>query len=122
MVTAAAIVLSSVSGTLTLTVDEKGVGGWCQVHLIVSGVTRPLGAEGLKYIAAHLTSFLADPSPGQRWVLSLSELHTSAYGEYVAGEAIIRLQDADATWFAELVLTPAEISEWMQGLAQHTGA
>jgi len=113
------IELSSSSGSLTLALDEKGVGGWCQVHLLVSGASRPLGAERLKYIAAHLASFLADTSPGQRWVLSLSELHTSAYGEHVAGEAIIHLQDADAKMFAKLVLTPAEKSQWLQEMLKH---
>lgn len=113
------IKLSSSSGSLTLALDEKGVGGWCQVHLLVSGASRPLGAETLKYIAAHLASFLADTSPGQRWVLSLSELHTSAYGEHVAGEAIIHFQDADAKMFAKLVLTPAEKSQWLQEMLKH---
>lgn len=123
MVTAAhPIVLSSSSGTLTLAIDEQGVGGWCQVHLLVAGVERRLGAERLKYIVSHLTSFLADPSPSRRWVFSLAELHTSAYGEHVAAETIIDLQDANAQWFAKMVLTPTEKSEWMQELSQHTGA
>ena len=123
MVTAATpIVLSSSSGSLTLTLDEKGFGAWCQVHLLVSGVSRPLGAERLEYIAGHLVSFLADTTPSLRWVFSLSELHCSAYGEHLAGEAILHIQDAYAKWFAKLVLTPAEKSQWMQELLQHTGA
>ncbi len=113
------IELSSSSGSLRLVPDEKGVGGWCQVHLLVSGANRPLGAETLKYITAHLASFLADTSPGCRWVLSLSELHTSAYGEHVAGEAIIHLQDTDAKMLAKLVLTPAEKSQWLQEMLKH---
>jgi hypothetical protein len=113
------IVLGSSSGSLTLTQDEKGVGGWCRVHLLVSGVSRPLGAERLKYIATHLSSFLADAAPALRWVLSLSELHTSAYGEHVAGEAVLHLQDADAKVVPKLVLTPAERSEWLEALAKH---
>ena len=122
MVTAdIAIVLASSSGSLTLALDEKGTGGWCQVHLLVAGVGRPLGAEQLKYIARHFTAFLADPPPNQRWILSLSELHTSAYGQRVAGETIIELQDAEAKWFAKLVLTPAESTEWMRQLSQHVG-
>lgn len=115
------IVLSSSSGSLTLAIDEQGVGGWCQVHLLVAGVGRQLGAERLRYIASHVTSFLADPSPGRRWVFNLSELHTSAYGEHVAAESIIHLQGANAQWFAKLVLTPTEKSEWMQELSQHIG-
>ena len=113
------IELSSSSGSLTIALDEKGIGGWCQVHLLVSGASLPLGAERLKYIAAHLASFLADTSPGQRWVLSLSELHTSAYGEHVEGGAIVLLQDADAKMFAKLVLTPAEKSQWLREVSKH---
>lgn len=120
--TAPSIVLSSSSGSLTLTLDETGVGGWCQVHLLASGVCRPLGAERLTYIAARLTSFLADTSLGRHWVFSLSELHTSAYGEHVAGEAILHLRDADAKMFATLVITAAEKSQWLRELSQHTKA
>jgi hypothetical protein len=124
MVTGSLIMLlSSSSGDLTVTFDEQGVGGWCQVHLLVSGVSEPLGAERLKYIVTHLSSFLAGTTPGLRWVLSLSERHTSAYGEHVGeGEAILHLQDADAKVFAKLVLTRAEKKQWMEILSQHAGA
>ena len=125
MVTAATpIVLSSSSGSLTLTLDEKGADDWCQVHLLVSGVSRPLGAERLKYIASSLLSFLRKPDakPGLRSVLGLYELHTCFYGEHIGGHAVIQLQDADAKWFAKLVLTPAEKSQWMQELSKHSGA
>jgi hypothetical protein len=116
---ASPIVLGSSSGSLTLALDEEGVGGWYKVHLVAEGVGRQLGAERLKYIAKQLTSFLADPSPGRRWILSLAELHTSAYGEHASGQAIIELQDADAKWFAKLVLTPAEKGEWLRQLSEH---
>jgi hypothetical protein len=114
-----AIVLSSSSGSLTLTPDESGVDGWCQVHLITSAVRRPLGAERLNYVAAQLLSFLSDASPDQHWVFSLSELHTSAYGKHVGEEAILELQDAHAHFFAKLVLTAAEKHQWVQELSQY---
>lgn len=44
---ASPIALGSSSGSLTLTLDENGVGGWCHVHLLVSGICTPLGAEAL---------------------------------------------------------------------------
>lgn len=125
MVTAAPlVVLSSSNGSLTLTPDEKGLGAWCQVHLFVSGVSRPLGAERLKYIARSLVSFLEEPETriGLRSVLGLSELHTCAYGEHVGGTVVLHLQDADAKMFAKLVLTPAEKSQWLETLSQHAGA
>jgi len=115
--TISGIHLTTSSGSLTVSPDENGVGDWCQVHLLASGERQPLGAETLKYIAAHLRSFLEDSSPGQRWVFSLSELHTSAYGEHLAEGATIHLHDADATMFARLVLTPAEITEWLSKMS-----
>jgi hypothetical protein len=119
MVTASPIVLlNSASGDLTVTYDQKGVGGWCQVHLLVSGVSRPLGAERLKYIVTHLLSFLADTAPDLRCVLSLSERHTSVYGEHVGEEAILHLQDAEAKVFAKLPLNGAEKKQWLETLSQ----
>ena len=115
------VLLSSSSGDLTFTHDERGIGGWCQVHLLASGVSRPLGAERLKYIATHMSSFLADRTPGLRWVLSLSELHTSVYGEHVGEEVILHLQDADAKMFAKLALTRTEQKHWLEILFRHTG-
>lgn len=53
------MLLSCSSGALTFTYDEKGVGGWCKVHLVVSGVSRPLGAERLTYIVMRLLSFVS---------------------------------------------------------------
>lgn len=116
------VLLRSSSGDLTVTHDEQGIGGWCQVHLAVPGASRPLGAERLKYIVTHLSSFLANATSGLRWVLSLSERHTSAYGEHVAGEVILHLQDADGKMFAKVVLTEAEKKQWSDVLSQHTSA
>lgn len=117
------IVLRSSSGILTITPDEKGVGGWCQAHLLLACESRPLGAETLRYIASSLVAFLteSETKQGLRSVLGLSELHTSAFGEHVAGRAVLHLQDADGKMFAKLVLTPTEKSQWMQELVVHTG-
>jgi hypothetical protein len=118
-VTTLVALLTSASGTVSLSLDEQGVGEWCQVHLLVSGARRPLGAERLSYIAAHLATFLTDTSPGRRWVFSLAELHTSAYGAHVAGEATIQLQDSGAKMFASLTLTLAEQAAWVQALSRY---
>jgi hypothetical protein len=122
MVSATQIVLASSSGSLILSIDEKGVGGWCQVHLFVSGARRSLGAERLKYIASSLLSFLREPEGprGLRSVLGLSELHTSVYGEHVGLQAKLDFQDADANTFATVVLTPAERSQWVHELSKYT--
>ena len=71
-------------------------------------------------VSERLSSFLVDTSVNQRWVLSLSELHTSVYGEHVAGGVLIHFQDADAMMFATLLLTAAERVQWIQQLAQFT--
>lgn len=76
----------------------------------------------MKYIVTHLWSFLAGTTPGLRWVLSLSERHTSAYGEHVGEEAVLHFQDSDAKVFAKLVLTRAEKVQWMEILSQYTGS
>ncbi len=111
------IVLRASGGTLTIT---PGLQAWCQVHLVTPDISRPLGAESLEYVAAHLMAFLANAAPGLRWVLSLSELHCSAYGEHVAQEAFLHLQDAEARMFAKIVVTSAEKSQWMDELSKHT--
>lgn len=116
--TANKIMLGSSSGDLTLTTDENGVGGWCQVQLRVPDGSRPLGAERLKGIAARIKSFLSDPAAALRWVFNLSELHTSVYGEHVGGGAILHFQDANGEMFAELALTPAEKSDWLEILSR----
>lgn len=110
------LTLTSASGSLTLTVDSQGEGGWCRVELVTSDAARPLGAERLSYVATRLTSFLQDASPGHRWVFSLSELHTSAYGEHYDGTVTLELQDASAITFAVLTLSPAERTEWLDRL------
>ena len=112
------IVLESSTGSLWLTLDEHGVAQWCQVQLVENGVARALGAESRPIIANRLAAFLAsDHTPGLRWVLSLAELHTSFYGEYVADDTTLRLQDGNAQWIATLVLTPAERQRWLEQLA-----
>jgi len=107
------MVLPSSSGSLVVTIDETGINQWCQVQLDVLGVRRALGAEGLQYMARHLTWFLADSSAGIRWVLTLSEMHTSMYGEHVTDGAIIHLQNAAGEMFAKLVLTTVEKEHWL---------
>jgi hypothetical protein len=110
------ILLASGDVTLTITLDERGVGGWAQVALVSAGVRRPLGAERLSYLAARLVAFLSDPVPSSRWVASLAERHTSAYGEHVEGGAVLRLQDRDGEEFTKVMVTTAEGREWLAAL------
>jgi hypothetical protein len=117
------VLSSSAGGNLTLTLDPKGLGGWCQVHLVVSDVDRPLGAERLKYVAASLASFLRESkTSGIRSVFGLSELHTSAYGEQVGEEAVLHFQDRGGKMFAKLVLTSADKRQWLETLVQYEGS
>jgi hypothetical protein len=110
------IVLRCSNGGLAIALDPQGVGGWSQVHLLHGESSRPLGAERIKYISAQLTSFLTDCASGRRWVLSLSELHGSLYGEHIGDDAILYVQDADANIAATLKLTSKEKAKWMSDL------
>lgn len=106
--------LDTASGSLRVIVDSDGVGDWCQVHLVGPTADRPLGAERRAYLVARLTAFLADPTPGLRWVFSLAERHTSAYGEHAADHVMLHLQDASATWIGSLHLTTHDRDAWLQ--------
>jgi hypothetical protein len=110
------IVLTASGASLVISPDEHA---WSQIHFAASGVRRPLGAERLKYIAEHIVSFLSDLTSGQRWVLSLSELHVSAYGEHLAGKAVLHLQDAEGMMFADLEITEAARKQWIDELSQY---
>ena len=118
----APIVLKSSSGSLALNVDEAGVGGWCQMHLVTNAGSRPLGAETLKYIAAALVSFLTRPATTPlRAVLGLSELHTVANGEHLEDGTNLYFNDDQGNTFARLFLTPDEKSHWVEELSPYTG-
>jgi hypothetical protein len=107
------ILLRTSTATLEIHPNEHA---WSEVQLTTSGMSRPLGAETLKYLTTHIRAFLSDPTPGQRWVLSLSELHVSVYGEHLAEGAVLHFQNAHAKMFADVVITDAEKTQWIQEL------
>lgn len=113
----ARLVLFSRSGSLAFDAHADGVGDWCQVHVLASGVRRLLGAEGLQVLAGRLAAFLADASPAQRWIFSVSEPHGAAYGEHFVDRVIISFQDHHGNMFAALTLTPTEVLRWRLALA-----
>jgi hypothetical protein len=107
------ILLRTSTATLEIRPNEHA---WSDVQLTTAGMSRPLGAETLKYLTTHIRAFLSDPAPGQRWVLSLSELHVSVYGEHLAEGVVLHFQDAHAKMFADVVITDAEKTQWIQEL------
>jgi hypothetical protein len=115
-----AIVLGCSTGSLILVFDKNGVDDWCQVFLSVESGELPLGAERMRYVAKQLLLFLSDSSNGLRWVFSLTELHSSGYGDHVDRETRLELQNADGKVVATLVLTSAERLEWIAALASQT--
>lgn len=109
------ILLRTSTATLKIHPNEDA---WSQVQLTTVGMSRPLGAETLKYLTTHIRAFLSDPAPGERWVLSLSELHVSVYGEHLAEGAVLHSQDAHAKLFADVAITAAEKNQWIQELTR----
>jgi hypothetical protein len=118
------LTLRGSNGSLTLHLDPEGVGGWCQVDLRVAGESRRLGAETLDSIASSLVAFLEEPGTtvGLRSVLGLSEVHTSVYGEHAGEEVVLHFQDIDGKMFAQIALTGAEKSKWVQELSPYARA
>ena len=106
------------NGRLVLASDERG---WTRVSLKRDGMSLSLGAERLGGIATKLVAFLTQHGPGARWVLSLSELHFSVYGEHFADKVVLLIQDGDAQLVAELQLTPSEQQEWIDRLRSLIG-
>jgi hypothetical protein len=100
--------------------DDQGIGRWCQVHLRQADTSHRLGAETVTYLVEQLLSFLQNETPGQRWVLSLSEQHFSVYGQHEAREVILRFEDAEGRTFSVVKLSPAEKQRWIRELSQLT--
>ena len=108
------IPLQASNGALSISPGDQE---WAQVALHQGGDPLPLGADVLKLIAAKLVAFLRLPSRGPTWVLSLSELHFSIYGEYVDNLVLLRVQDAAGRMVATLELTREQQHDWVSCLA-----
>ncbi len=114
------LTLHGSNGSLTLRLDPGGIDGWCQVDLRVAGESQRLGAEALDFIASRLVAFLEAPGTtvGLRSVLGLSEVHTWVYGEHAGEEVVLHFQDVDGRTFAQITLTDAERTNWIEALAR----
>jgi hypothetical protein len=110
------MVLTAGGGSLRLTTNEES---WCQVSLVTTGETRPLGAELLSYVASHLVSFLSERRTGRQWVFTLAELHVAAYGEHLPEGVLFHFMDAEAKFFATLALSSAQQAKWLEALSPH---
>src|SRR5271157_5569654 len=97
--------LDAKRGTLKLRALDPS---WVRLVLLQDGVERELGAETLKYILDHVRAFLKHPSAQLKWVLTLSETHVTVYGSLVTEGVLLKFQDKDAKFFAELQVSEAE--------------
>jgi hypothetical protein len=113
VVQGANIVLTAGEASLEMTV---GPSGWTTVALRDAGTRKTLGAEMFRDLCHRLLKFLADPPSQLRWVLTFSETHYSAYGIRVDGQALLRIQDRDALFFAELTLSESDRQAWTETL------
>ncbi len=113
MVMAQSVELVGLNGGLSVVPSETG---WSDVYFHSGEDRFRLGADLLKLIAGKLSSFLEQQSSGTRWVLSLAELHSSIYGEYVEGKALLKIQDADAKFVATLEVSAEQQLEWAKTL------
>ena len=93
-----------------------GPTAWSVVDLESGGKRVRLGAELLDDIVSRLVGFLTDQRPGERWVLSLAEVHTTIYGEHFETGTKLRFQDANASFFSEIVLSKADRADWLTKL------
>jgi hypothetical protein len=114
------LALRGKNGELRFTRDTAGTGGWCHVVLIADGIERPLGAERQKYITDQFLRFFSETSIDVRWILSLSELHSSLYGCDSGEDVIIHIQDANGSSVCKLVLSQVEKASWIQELLHST--
>jgi hypothetical protein len=106
------VVLEFASGNITLECSERD---WYEVFLTFDGVETPLGAERFGSLARHLVGFLGSPQPDWKWILSLSELHHSAYGRAaVNGGVQVLVQDAEAKAIAKINVTQVERQTWLR--------
>jgi hypothetical protein len=98
------------NGSLHISPDDRG---WSYVVLRYQNRDVILGSEEFQYIVDHLILFLTgEKFTSLEWVLSLSEMHYSFYGEHKEGGAILKIQDHNAKWIADLKLTNKQRHEW----------
>jgi hypothetical protein len=107
------VVLRADGGGLELTSDENG---WTSVTLVRGDKRDPIGAERAKYLGERLRGFLERPPVELKWVFTLSETHTSAYGMQTGRDIQIRFQDRDAKFFADIVVRDEQRREWVSQL------
>lgn len=115
--------LVAAGAALTLRSNEEG---WCTVDLTLPDKTFCLGAEVRDWVLDHLAAALEKQLAGKVsgvvdglsvvWGMSLSELHCSMYVADRDGQRVLIFQDANASWFARVVLSDEERELWLAQL------
>jgi hypothetical protein len=108
--------LVSATGTLLLSPNENH---WTTVALSGRAVDQVLGAEMFEYVREHLREFLKSPARELRWILTLSENYHVFYGMAVEDGLLIRIQNREAQFIAEITLSEDERNGWLAILDHH---
>jgi hypothetical protein len=123
----AVIRLPTSEGSVQIDASDES---WCPCTLVQGEVSRYLGAASLDYITRHLwDSLLVEMIPedipysgevyGQkvRWVLSLSEEHSSLYMASTDSCRLLFWQDSRANLIALMHLSQEGVAIWRRRLA-----
>ena len=114
MVMSNSLSLRFACGTLNLVPNEND---WARVNLCRAGSDETIGAEKSSYLAERLGLFLEHPSDTLQWVLTLSETHNTLYGEVTNDCIHLRIQNQQAMFFADIVISQQDRCEWLSQLA-----
>jgi hypothetical protein len=107
---------------LTLTAGDvalhmaAGETGWAKVVLRERWNTHQLGAAMSQDLVRRLLTFMSKPPLELRWVLTLSESHSSVYGLRDQAGVLLRFQDRNAVFFADLRLDDSVRQAWIDQL------
>ena len=119
------IELQAQGGGLRLETDD----GWCRCWLVDDG-DRYLGADTPRVVLTRLLEHLersdkeiAGELEGQpvRWVLTLSEEHSTLYAARSGDERLLLIQDGDAKLVGRLTISDVDWERWRQALEDAIG-
>lgn len=80
----------------------SNVHGWCEVAFQNNLERLSLGYQTWDYLSEKLTAFFLKKSATQTWVLSLSEIHTSFYGDILDKKSRLSFQNEKGILFSSL--------------------
>lgn len=119
------ITLESQEANLVLSVGREN--NWTSVSLVKSAKSELLGSEVLHIIAERLYNALNEPNAIQsshkidgicvKWILSLSELHSSFYCALESSNVRLFIIDCEGVLIHSFALSPKEVLSWINNLS-----